>query len=74
MLFDSFIRTIKRKFCESIECTDANMSELEKLIESQNLEYYALFDKLAKNVSKKEQIDILNANNQLIPETKTEVR
>ena len=50
------------------------MSEVDKLIETQNHEYYALFDKLAKNVSKKEQIEILKANIQLIPETKTEVR
>lgn len=44
-----------------------------ELIESQNREYYHLYDALAKSLSKKEQIEILNSNRQLIPETKHEV-
>lgn len=50
------------------------MSEVDKLIESQSLEYYAFYDNLAKNLSKKEQLKILKENSQFIPETKTEVK
>lgn len=68
------LRIIKRKCFTSIEYTDKNLADLEKCIETQNKEYYELYDKLAKNVSKKDQIEILKNNFQYIPETKYEVR
>lgn len=51
----------------------AGLTELDKLIKLQNKEYYDLYDGLAKNLKKKEQIEILNHNLQLIPETKYDV-
>lgn len=53
--------------------TDENMVELEKKIETQNIEYFELFDNIAKNLSKKEQVDILTSNMQPVPDTKYEV-
>lgn len=53
---------------------DADLSELDKLIKSQNKEYYDLYDALAKNLKKKEQIEILNYNQQFVPEAKHEVK
>lgn len=50
-------------------CTDNAV----EVIELQNREYYHLYDELAKHLTKKEQIEILNSNGQLIPETKHEV-
>lgn len=49
------------------------LADSEKLIELQNREYYALYDQLAKNISKKEQIQILELNLQFVPENKSEV-
>lgn len=49
------------------------LTELDKLIKEQNKEYYDLYDALAKNLKKKEQIEILNYNTQFVPETKCEV-
>lgn len=54
--------------------THENTVELENQIEIQNIEYYELFDKIAKNLSKKEQVDILTWNMQPVPDTKYEVR
>lgn len=51
----------------------AGSTELDKLIKLQNKEYYELYDTLAKNLKKKDQIEILRCNNQMIPETKYEV-
>lgn len=51
----------------------AGLTELDKLIKLQNKEYYDLYDALAKNLKKKEQIEILNYNQQFVPETKHEV-
>lgn len=57
------------------EILDAEgLTELDKLIKLQNKEYYDLYDTLAKNLKKKEQIEILESNIQLIPENKHEVR
>lgn len=53
--------------------THENMAELEKQIETQNIEYYELFDNIAKNLSKKEQIDLLTTNMQPVPHSKYEV-
>lgn len=53
--------------------THENMAELEKQIETQNIEYYELFDNIAKKLSKKEQVDILTANMQPVPHSKYEV-
>lgn len=49
------------------------LADSAKLIELQNREYYALYDQLAKNISKKEQIEILELNLQFVPENKSEV-
>lgn len=49
------------------------LSELDKLIKEQNEEYYELYDALAKNLKKKEQIEILKLNRQFVPDTKQEV-
>lgn len=49
------------------------MSELEQRIKQQNEEYYHLYDAIAKNLNKKDQIEILQSNLQLIPENKYDV-
>lgn len=53
--------------------TNPNHVDLEELIETQNKEYYELFDKLAENVSDEDQIKILKANKQMMPIDKIEV-
>lgn len=64
---------MKRKIHRpSDSLTDTNMTELEKLIQTQNRAYFDVFDKLAK-LPKKVQIDILESNRQLVPGTKYEV-
>lgn len=67
-------RIIKRNYsiCEE-EITDADMSELEKTIKQQNEEYYNLYDTIAKNLTKKDQVEILKTNFQLIPDNKYDV-
>lgn len=66
---------MKRRNCNTlvVETTDKDRNELEKLIERQNREYYDLYDKIAKNLPKKDQIEILNLNRQFIPTTRPEV-
>lgn len=66
---------IIRRNCSSSsdETTDAELTELDQLIKLQNKEYFDLYDTIAKNVEKKDQIEILERNLQFIPETKTEV-
>lgn len=50
------------------------MTELERQIKQQNIEYYHLYDTIAKNMTKKEQIDLLRTvNAQLIPDNKYDV-
>lgn len=68
-------RVIRRTFynCADETVDAVGSSELDKLIKVQNDEYYALYDALAKNLKKKEQIEILDLNFQLIPDTKCEV-
>lgn len=53
--------------------TDEDRNELEKLIEKQNWEYYDLYEKIAKNLPKELQCDILRMNSQFIPGTKSQV-
>ncbi|XP_031638340.1 poly [ADP-ribose] polymerase-like [Contarinia nasturtii] len=53
--------------------TDVEMEEVEKIIEKQNMEYYKLYDKLARNVSKKYQIEFLKENNQMVPKTDSDI-
>lgn len=48
--------------------------DLEKRIQAQNQQYFELYDKIAEDVAKENQIDILRANRQLIPETDNEVK
>lgn len=66
---------MKRRNCNTLveEATDEVRNELEKLIELQNREYYDLYDKIAKNLPKKDQLEILNLNRQFVPKTKPEV-
>ncbi|XP_031628011.1 poly [ADP-ribose] polymerase-like isoform X2 [Contarinia nasturtii] len=71
-LVNQQIPIIKRKFHVTTNDVDPNLAELEKRIETQNREYFELYDKLAK-IPKKEQIDILNYNNETIPKTKNEI-
>lgn len=51
----------------------AGLTELDKRIKEQNGEYYELYDALAKNLKKKEQIELLECNRQFVPDTKHEV-
>lgn len=53
--------------------TNPNQEDLEKLIEAQNKEYYALYDNLEKHVSNDDQITILRANIQRIPVHRVDV-
>lgn len=67
-------RVIQRNYYAHVdEATDEDLSELEKQIKQQNIEYYELYDNIAKNLTKKDQIEILKANTQLIPGSKYEV-
>lgn len=50
----------------------ANSDSMEKM-RIQNEEYFKVYDKIAKNMSKEEQIEILNANRQTIPDTEAQV-
>lgn len=75
MLIPYKFRVIRRTYYNCAdEIRDAvGLTELDKLIKVQNKEYYDLYDALAKNLKKKEQIEILNFNTQFVPETKCEV-
>lgn len=50
-----------------------DLTELDQRIKLQNIEYYELYDLLAKNLTKKDQIEILKSNRQFIPATKPDV-
>lgn len=43
------------------------------MIKDQTNEYYDLYDNLANHVSDEDQISILNANKQFVPDNKIEV-
>ncbi|KAG4065356.1 hypothetical protein HA402_012301 [Bradysia odoriphaga] len=63
------VPVIKRKMVTH----EAHPSDSEKLIELQNKEYYALYDQLAKKVTKKDQIEILKWNSEPAPKTRNEI-
>lgn len=52
---------------------DAESKKLDKLIEKQNKEYYKLLDKLKARTKKNVWIEILEANNQAVPEGNQDV-
>lgn len=64
---------MKRAVIPTVNKSGSELAELENQIRIQNQEYYDIYDKLAEHVSKQDQIDILNANFQIVPETKSEV-
>lgn len=52
---------------------DHNSIELEKQIRTENEEYFKIYDRLAEKLSKEEQINILNANKQFVPDDQNRV-
>lgn len=64
------VGTMKKLFDSGIECK--NSHELEMLLRKQNIEYYKVYDQLAKMTSE-EHYDILETNNQFLPENDSEV-
>lgn len=48
-------------------------TKLDEQIRSQNKEYFEIYDYIVNNVSKEDQITILNANGQVIPDTAAQV-
>lgn len=64
---------MKRAVIPTVNKSGSELAELENQIRIQNQEYYDVYDKLAEHVSEQDQIDILNANLQIVPETKSEV-
>lgn len=47
--------------------------ELEKQIDSQNKEYFKIYDDIAKNLSQADRIKILTDNKQMVPDTDEQV-
>lgn len=64
---------MKRAVIPTVNKSGSELAELENQIRNQNKEYYNIYEKLAEHVSEEDQIDILNANLQIIPETKSQV-
>lgn len=64
---------MKRAVIPTVNKSGPELAELENQIRIQNQEYYDIYEKLADNVSDDDQIDILNANLQIVPETKSQV-
>lgn len=66
-------RLIKRSAVPAKTRTTSDLAQLEKQIRQQNAEYYEIYDLLEENLSKDDQIEILNANLQIIPDTQYQV-
>lgn len=64
---------MKRAVIPTVNKSGPELAELENQIRIQNLEYYDIYERLAEYVSDQDQIDILNANLQFVPETKIQV-
>lgn len=64
---------MKRAVIPTVNKRGSELAELENQIRHQNQEYYDIYEKLAEHVSEEDQIDILNANLQFVPETKSQV-
>lgn len=74
-ILNSTDRIIRRNYKSLADrTTDEDINELEKLIEKQNLEYFDIYDQIAKHLPKKDQLEILKLNGQFVPEAKSEVR
>lgn len=58
---------------KKIKTDDPESKKLDKLIEKQNKEYYKLLDKLKAKTKKNVWIEILETNNQAVPEGFQEV-
>lgn len=64
---------MKRAVIPTINKSGSELAELENQIRNQNQEYYDIYEKLSEYVSEEDQIAILNANLQIVPETKSQV-
>lgn len=64
---------IKRDIRPIGNVNNENSTEIEKQIRLQNEQYFEIYDFITKNVPKDEQIRILNANGQAVPETDVQV-
>lgn len=64
---------MKRAVIPTVNKSGSELAELENQIRNQNQEYYDIYEKLAEYVSEEDQIAILNANLQIVPETKSQV-
>lgn len=61
-------RMIKQAVVPTQVRSNNELAQLEKQVETQNKEYYRVYEYLVKFVSPKDQIQILNDNLQLLPE------
>lgn len=64
---------MKRAVIPTVNKSGSELAELENQIRIQNQGYYDIYERLDQYVSEQDQIDILNANLQMVPETKNQV-
>lgn len=64
---------MKRAVIPTVNKSGTELAELENQIRIQNQGYYDIYERLEQYVSEQDQIDILNANLQMVPETKNQV-
>lgn len=64
---------MKRAVIPTVNKSGTELAELENQIRIQNQGYYEIYERLDQYVSEQDQIDILNANLQMVPETKNQV-
>ncbi|XP_031638339.1 poly [ADP-ribose] polymerase-like [Contarinia nasturtii] len=67
------IPVMKRIYNRTEQTNGIKLDELEKDIEHQSIEYYKLYDKLARNVSKEYQVMFLEENNQIVPKAECDI-
>lgn len=73
LIFVYLHRLMKRAVIPTVNKSSSELAELENRIRVQNQEYYDMYERLDQYVSEQDQIDLLNANLQIVPETRTEV-
>lgn len=74
MMRFKFVHSVLKREVQPIESPSAGeLTELEEQIRIQNEQYFEVFDFIANHVPKDEQIRILNANGQAVPDTDTQV-
>lgn len=71
MMNDFYRDSRAKEIASSSSNTDA--MDHEKQIQVQNDEYFKVYDYITKNVPKEDQIEILDLNKQMVPDTDAEV-